>query len=272
MMRGVGAVYLTELRKLGAQTRVWVVLALVTLGPWAFIFAINQQDRLPLETLFGRFLKTTGYATPFVVLVFSAQWLLPLLTAIVCGDIFSSEDQHRTLKTILTRSVGRRSVFAGKVAAAFTYATAAVVILAVSATLAGVVWVGSQPLIGLGGTTYTGGSALGVIAGSWALVVPPVLAFASLAILVSVLTRNSVLGVTVPVVIGLVMTLYVFLNGWDPIRHAMLTSPLQSWHGLVDSPAYFAPAAHGLVVSAVYVLAALAVAVVVFLRRDVQGS
>jgi ABC-2 type transport system permease protein len=268
----VTAVYAAELRKLRGQARVWMVLALVTLGPWLFIFAINQQDRLPLETLFGRFLKTTGYATPFVVLVFSAQWLLPLLTSIVCGDIFSSEDQHRTLKTILTRSVSRGSVFAGKVAAAFTYAIGAVATLAVSATLAGVVSIGSQPLVGLGGTTYEGGRALGAIAGSWALVVPPVLAFASLAILVSVLTRNSVLGVMVPVVAGFLMTLYVFLNGWDPVRHAMLTSPLQSWHGLVDEPAYFAPAAHGLVVSAVYVVVALAVAVVVFLRRDVQGS
>jgi ABC-2 type transport system permease protein len=271
-MQPLGAVYGTELRKLRSQTRVWVVLALVTLGPWLFVFAINQQDRLPLETLFGRFLKTTGFATPFVVLVFAAQWLLPLLTALVCGDIFSSEDQNRTLKTILTRSVGRRAVFGGKVAAAFTYAVAAVVVLAISSTIAGVVYIGSQPLIGLGGTTYSSGHALTLIAAAWALAIPPVLAFASLAILVSVLTRNSVLGVMVPVVIGFLMTMYVFLNGWDPIRHVMLTSALQSWHGVVDSPSYLAPAWHGLIVSVVYVVVSLAIAVAVFLRRDVQGS
>lgn len=271
-MRQFAAVYGIELRKLRALTRVWVVLALVTLGPWAFVFAIHQQDRLPLETLFGRFLKTTGFATPLVVLVFAAQWLLPLLTALVSGDIFSSEDQNRTLKTILTRSVSRRAVFAGKVAAAFTYAIGFVLLLAASATIAGLLYVGSQPLIGLGGAAYPAGRAIGLIAGSWALAIPPVLAFASLAILVSVLTRNSVLGVTIPVVIGFLMTMYVFLNGWDPVRHIMLTSALQSWHGVVDSPSYLAPAIHGLIVCAVYVVLSLSAAAFVFLRRDVQGA
>lgn len=272
MIAQLGAVYGMELRKLRAQTRVWVVLALAALGPWLFVFAILQQDRLPLETLFGRFLKTTGYATPLVVLVFAAQWLLPLLTALVCGDIFSAEDHNRTLKTILTRSVGRRAVFAGKVAAGLTYAVGAVVMLAVSSTAAGLVYVGGQPLVGLGGTTYGGAHALAVVAAGWALVIPPVVAFASLAILFSVLTRNSVLGVMMPVVVGFLMTMYVFLNGWDPVRHVMLTSALQAWHGVVDSPAYLAPAWHGLIVCAVYSVASLGVAVFVFLRRDVQGS
>ena len=272
MMSQWSAVYGIELRKLRALTRVWVVAALVVLGPWLFVFAIHQQDRLPLETLFGRFLKTTGFATPLVVLVFAAQWLLPLLTALVSGDIFSSEDQHRTLKTILTRSVSRPAVFGGKVAAAFTYAVGFVVVLALSSTIAGVIYVGSQPLIGLGGTTSSAGHAVALIAASWALVIPPVLAFASLAILISVLTRNSVLGVTIPVVIGFLMTMYVFLNGWDPVRHVMLTSALQSWHGVLDSPSYLAPAVHGLIVCAVYVLLSLGAAAFVFLRRDVQGS
>ncbi len=43
----------------------------------------------------------------------------------MAGDIVAAEDHNGTLKTILTRSVGRGRIFAAKVLAAFTYALAA---------------------------------------------------------------------------------------------------------------------------------------------------
>src|SRR4051812_1672953 len=139
------SVYRVEIRKLVAQTRVRAVLAFLAVTPWIYIGLILHQDRLPLETLYGRYLKDTGYATPLAILVYASQWLLPLIAALIAGDVFSSEDQGGTLKTILTRSVDRTAVFWGKLAAAFTATTIAVVTGAVSATVAGVVTVGSGP-------------------------------------------------------------------------------------------------------------------------------
>src|ERR687886_2812120 len=115
------SVYRVEVRKLLAQTRVRAVLAFLAVAPWIYIGLILHQDRLPLETLYGRYLKDTGYATPLALLVYASQWVLPLIAALIAGDIFSSEDQHGTLKTILTRSVGRSAVFWGKLASASTF-------------------------------------------------------------------------------------------------------------------------------------------------------
>ena len=53
---------------------------------------------------------------------------VPLITALVAGDIVATEDQNGTLKTILTRSVERWQVFAGKTLAALTYAVAVLVL------------------------------------------------------------------------------------------------------------------------------------------------
>ena len=72
-------------------------------------------------------MRETGFAVPLVCLTFGAFWLLPLITALVAGDIVATEDHNGTLKTILTRSVERWHVFAGKVLAALTY-TAAVLV------------------------------------------------------------------------------------------------------------------------------------------------
>lgn len=266
------SVYHVESRKLLAQTRVRAVLAFLAVAPWIYIGLILHQDRLPLETLYGRYLTDTGYATPLAILVYASQWLLPLIAALIAGDVFSSEDQGGTLKTILTRSVDRSAVFWGKLVAAFTMTTVAVAVVAVSATLAGVIAVGSDPLIDVGGTVRSASTALGLVAVSWASVLPATLGFAAIAIMVSVLTRSSVLGVIVPVVLGLTMQLYTFLNAWDTVRHALLGFTMSAWRGLLDSPSYSAPLVRGLVVSAVYLLIPITIGFVAFRRRDVAGG
>jgi ABC-2 type transport system permease protein len=266
------SVYRVEARKLASQTRVRAIFGFLLVVPWIYIGLILHQDRLPLETLYGRYLKDTGYATPLAILVYASQWVLPLIAALIAGDIFSSEDQHGTLKTILTRSVGRTSLFWGKLAAAFACTALAVIVVAASATLAGIVTVGNDPLVDVGGTLHQPGAAAGLVAASWATVLLPTLAFAAIAIMVSVLTRSSVLGVIVPIVLGLVMQLYTFLNAWDTVRHVLLGYTMSAWRGLLDSPSYSAPLVRGVLVSAVYLAIATAVGFVAFRRRDVAGG
>jgi ABC-2 type transport system permease protein len=268
---GVAAVLGVELSKLLGQTRVRVSAVVLLVAPWIFILLVLHQDRLPLETLYGRYLKTTGFATPMVVLVSASQWLFPLIAALIAGDIFSSEDNHGTFKTILTRSASRRSVFWGKVLAALISTVLLVVAIGASALVAGLATVGSQPLIDVGSASV-GSSAHSflLVTESWLSVLPPIIGFASLALCVSVLTRNSVLGVVVPVVVGLVFQMYMFLNAWDTVRHFLLNWPMTAWRGLLDNPSYVDPFVRGLAVSAVYTVVFLAVAYLVFRRRDIR--
>jgi ABC-2 type transport system permease protein len=266
------AVYRVESRKLLAQSRVRWMLVFLLVVPWIYIGLILHQDRLPLETLYGRYLKDTGYATPLAILVYASQWVLPLIAALIAGDVFSSEDQQGTLKTILTRSVGRTAVFWGKMGAAFTFTALAVVTIALSATLAGIVAVGSNPLIDIGGTLRQPGAAAALVAASWATVLLPTLAFAAIAMMVSILTRSSVLGVIVPIVLGLCMQLYTFLNAWDTVRHVLLGYTMSAWRGLLDSPSYLTPLAREMPVAALYLAVATAIGYVAFRRRDVTGG
>jgi len=247
------------------------VISLVMIAaPWVFILLVLHQDRLPLETLYGRYLKTTGFATPMVVLVVAAQWLLPLIASFISGDMFSSDDNHGTYKTILTRSVTRASVFWGKVLAALTATVVLVLAIGASALLAGLVCVGGQDFVSVGGTLVSPGSAVADVAVSWLSVLPGVIGFATLALCVSILSRNSVLGVVVPVVVGLVCQMYMFLNAWDTVRHLMLNWTMIAWRGLLDDPSYTDPLFRGVLVSIVYIAVFVTVGYVVFRRRDVQ--
>ena len=267
---GVGAVYAVEVGKLFRQTKVRVITIVMRAAPWLFILLVLHQDRLPLETLYGRYLKITGFATPMVVLVTAGQWLLPLIASFISGDMFSSDDSHGTYKTILTRSVTRGAVFWGKVLAALSATILVVLAIGASSLAAGLVCVGAQDLISVGGTPISPGAAFGDVAISWLSVLPGVVGFATMALLVSIVTRNSVLGVVVPVVVGLVCQMYMFLNAWDSVRHVMLNWTMIAWRGLLDDPSYATPMEHGLVVALVYTVAFLVPAYLVFRRRNVQ--
>lgn len=96
-----------ELSKLAAQGRARWTLLICLLAPILIVVIINAQQRPPKDSLYGRFIHESGFAVALLVLGFAAQWVLPLLTALVAGDIFASEDQHGTWKTVLTRSASR---------------------------------------------------------------------------------------------------------------------------------------------------------------------
>ena len=74
------------------------------------------------DNIFVAQITQSGLATPVLMLLFEAVFLLPLIAALVAGDIVAAEDGNGTLKTILTRSVDRGQVFAAKALAALTYA------------------------------------------------------------------------------------------------------------------------------------------------------
>jgi len=269
--RGVLASLRMEWAKLAAQRKTWAVLATCLAGPFAFAVAMKLQSSLPEDTLFGRSVKTSGFALPLVVLGFAASWAFPVLTSIVGGDLFASEDRFGTWPTLLTRSRTRAEIFAGKVLTAMTFSLASVALLAASSVLAGVLVIGRQPLLGLSGNLLPAGPSMLLVLAAWASVVPAVLAFTALAILVSVATRSSAAGVGLPVLVGFAMEMTSLLDAPDVVRLALLTPPLVAWHALFTEHPYFGPLTHGAAISGAYFVFCLVVAYRLMRERDLGG-
>ncbi len=270
-VRGVLAVARMEAAKLGAQRKVSLTLAACAVLPFAFAAVVRQQSGLPEDTLFGRGIRASGLAVPLFVLGFAAQWALPALSGLVGGDIFSADDRYGTWKALLTRSRSRAEVFAGKVVAALGFSTVAVLALGASSALAGLLLVGAQPLLGLSGTELPAGRAAALVAVAWGSVLPPVIGFTALASLVSVATRSSAAGIGLPVVAGLGMELFSFVNGPEAARRLLLTSSFGAWHGLFAEPHFYGPLVRGTLVSSAYAAACLAAGWAIVRRRDIGG-
>jgi ABC-2 type transport system permease protein len=261
-----------ELTKLAAQARGRWTLLICLIAPPLIVVVVNGQGRPPKDTLYGRYIHHSGFAVPLLVLGFAGQWVLPLLTALVAGDIFAAEDQHGTWKTVLTRSAGRAQLFWAKTITALTFAVAVLVVLAASTILSSVLIVGHQDLTGLTGQVIPSSTAARLVIASWATALAPMIGFTCLAILLSVRTKNPAFGIAAPVVIGMVMQLIGSLGGVEAIRPLLLTTPFESWHGLLAQDRFLTPLTTGLVVSAAWSLVTLTIAYISLQRRDITGG
>src|SRR5437016_13613770 len=156
-MTALARVYRWEVAKLLAQKRTYLGLGAAVAVPIIFVVVLVLQTGGPNDVPLGRYIRDTGLAVPFVVLEFMAIWGLPLITALVAGDIVASESHNGTLKTILTRSRERGEIFAGKVLATVTYTATAVALMAGVGLAAATAEWGWTPLISLSGPKVSAG-------------------------------------------------------------------------------------------------------------------
>lgn len=268
---GVAVAYRWELRKLAAQRRTYLGLGAMAGLPLAFTVGVAANGGDLEGALFSQVVES-GLATPLVLLLFGSAFLFPLVAALVAGDIVATEDQHGTLKTILTRSVDRGAVFAAKALAAVTYGLVALAVFGVVATAAGVAAWGLDPLRSLSGTEIEVPRALALIGGTLAAYGPPLGAVASIALMLSTLARNSAAAVVGTLMVVVVMQIVAAVPGTEALHAYLLPDQLTAWQGLLRDPIDWAPIGHAAWVSLLYAVPCLVVAARAFGRRDVTGG
>lgn len=268
---GVTTVWRVELAKLVHLLRVRVALAVCVLAPLGAAVVLGGQSSLPSDTPFGQWVHESGLALPLVLLGFAGQWVLPLLASLVAGDVFAAEDQLGTWKLVLTRGQSRGALFAGKVLAALTCSVAALAVLTLASLAAGLLS-GREPVVGLGGQLVPAGRASALVLTSWASQLPPLIAFVLLAVLLSVVSRSTVVGTGGPVLLGLLMQLLALLNLPAGLHDALPTTPFSAWHGLWTDPSFHGPLLRGLLTSALWAAACLGAAWAVFRQRRFRAS
>jgi ABC-2 type transport system permease protein len=265
---GAGVVWRLELAKLGHLLRVRVIIAGSVIGPFVVVAGLRLTKATPGDTPFGIWTQTSGFAIPMLLLGALAPYVLPALTAVVAGDIFSGEDHFGTWKTILTRSCGRGQLFAGKFLAAVTFALVSMVLLTVF-DLAAALLAGTQPVVGLSGQLVPAGHAAELVVASYLSELFPLLGFTALAIFLSVVSRSVIVGICGPVVIAVLMQIVSFINLPTSGQMALLSTPFQAWHGFWADPAFYGPFREGLLTSAGWFVVFGALSWLVFRRRTI---
>jgi ABC-2 type transport system permease protein len=264
----VGRILNFELVKQFSAWRVRLLIVLCWLGPGLLVFAMDQQGNLPSDTLFGRWMHATGWAGPLVALGFCGTWGLPLISSVVAGDVFASEDRLGTWRHLLVAIRSHRRIFAAKAMASLTVILLMVAGLVVSSMFGGLLAEGNNPLVGLDGHTLAGGDAVGKVVLAWVCALAPTLALAAIGLLGSIAFGRSPMGLLLPMVVGLGMQAAQMLPLPVALRLALPGYAFISWNGLFTDPVQGGPLLIGVAVSLVWAVVATVLAYQIFLRRD----
>jgi ABC-2 type transport system permease protein len=272
-MPGTATVYRWELFKLRHQKRTYLGLGAAVIVPILFVLAVHfRHHSHGGDFAFSSYLDRSGLAVPLVILLFGAVWLFPLITALVAGDIFASEDHNGTLKTILTRSLERWQIYAGKALAAATYAVVAILLCGTVAIVAGSLQSGFNSLQSLSGTIVSAPKALELVYASLLLYLIPIAAIVCIGLLLSTITRNSAAAVVGTLMVSLLIQLIGILPGLSGLQPYLLSTQFNAWQGLLRTPIDWSPIVQSIWVCALYAVPAVVVSFLVFMRRDVAGG
>lgn len=281
-------VYLWELRKLLAQRRTLIGIVVAILIPAAFAIGLSVSPAKPPtdgrtpdpDVFISLAYNTSGLVLPFICLVFSSLVLIPLLAALVAGDIVAAEDGNNTLKTVLTRSTSRLTLLFAKMGAAATYVLALLLVFGISGTLIGAIAGGAHP-VPLGGVPLGAGftlgqsnigvaPALGRIALGLLDYAPPLLAVSAWGFMLSTITRNSGASIVGMLVFSFANQIIGFLpNIPAGLTRWLLTDQFSSWQAVLGTTIDTGPMLHSLLVSCLYAVPPLLLSAWWFQRRDV---
>jgi ABC-2 type transport system permease protein len=271
---GVATVLRWELFKLRHQKRTYLGLGAAILVPVLFVIAVHlrRSHERGGGFAFSDYVDKSGLAIPLVILLFGAIWLFPLIAALVAGDIFASEDHNGTLKTVLTRSLERWQVFAGKTLAAGTYAVVAILLCGTVGVIAGSLQSGFNPLQSLSGTIVSAPRATELVYFSLLIYLIPIAAIVCIGLLLSTVTHNSAAAVVGTLMVSLVFQLLGILPGLGGLRPYLLSTQFDAWQGLLRTPIDWTPIIRAAWICALYGFASIFTAFLVFIRRDVAGG
>ena len=264
----VGSTYRFELVKLLSQWRIRLLIAACWILPAIGLYAVAHEQSLPSDTLYARWLHASGLAAPLAALSFAGNWVLPLVTSIIAGDVFSHEDRLGTWRHLLVAVRSPRRIFAAKALASLTVIAIGFPGLAVSATVGGIVASGIRPLTGMDGLQLTPGDAAVRIVAVWLCALAPTLALAAIGLLGSVALGRSPMGLLIPAVVALGMQVAQDLPMAAALRLALPGYVFLSWNGLFDTPEQPGMMLIGVAVSLAWAATATVAAYLIFMRRE----
>lgn len=236
------AVSRIETIKLASQLPLQLLVALVLAGPVLFAGVLSGQAGSPSDALMGNWSHTSGFALSLVLLSFAGNWGAPVVAGILAGDVFASEDRHRTWKTILGGRASLGQIVTGKLLAVGLTGLVLGLFLALGSLLGGVIFVGAHPMVDLSGRMLSAGHLLVLTLLAWLLSLPGLLAFVAVAAFASAASRNVIVGVLAPVLVGLCDQVLALTGNGAWFHLVLPSSAFTAWPGTFSGHLFLGPA------------------------------
>jgi ABC-2 type transport system permease protein len=276
-----------ELVKLVRRPRNWVSIMLLCGLPAvvAVFVAITHLAPPPGQgpALLSAVLSS-GTLYPAAALAIVLPIFLPVAVAVVAGDSIAGEAGSGTLRYLLARPVGRTRLLVAKLVTLVVYTLAAVVLVAVTAYVTGILLFGTQPVAvtpggpatgaavtTLSGTAMTPADIALRTLGAVSFIAVSMLGVGAIALFLSTVT-DSALGAALGALAVLITSgVLVTLNAAAAVSPYLPTRYWLAWIDFFRDPVVWRNIERGFAVQGVYVLVFLAAAWAHFATKDITS-
>ena len=267
-----------ELRKLAGRPRTWITIGLLCLLPTivAVFLAMTRIGPRPGEgPTFLSAVLANGELYPAAALGLVLPIFLPVSVAVVAGESIAGEAAGGTLRYLLTRPVSRTRLLVAKLAGIVTFTFVAVIAVAASGYLVGVLIIGrgslSATTITVSGTPLTSGQLAVRIALMIAYIGWSMLGVAAVSLFLSTLTDSALAAALGGLAVLIGSTVLVGLDAAASVRDWLPTRYWLAWVDLFRDPILWHDVQRGLLVQGLWVVVLLGMAWANFTSRDVRS-
>ncbi|SES44523.1 ABC transporter permease [Actinokineospora terrae] len=267
----LGRVLRSELRMVLRRPRTLVGLGLLGLVPVVMGIGIaiaTASGETGEGDAMAALVMGNGMLLPIFALSVAVVMLLPLTGAMLAADALAGESSHGTLRGMLMAPVGRGRLLAVKAFGVASVTLLAVVLMAVTGMITGVLLLGGDGMLTASGTSLPFGEALGRVAITVVYVALQVWALAAVALAVSAFTDHPLIVVVVTLGLVIVSGVLSAIPALDWIDPVLVTTSWEAVGEIVRDPISWSPLIDGALRAACYMLIGGSIAYSRMLTRD----
>jgi ABC-2 type transport system permease protein len=261
-----------EFVKILFQRRTYVGWAGLLAVPLLIVLALDLSNSKPGPgegpPFFAQIINN-GVFVPLAAIGALSFFLFPLIAAMAGAYPLAGEAEMGTMKTWMSRPLGRSTVLFSKWGVAILYVVVGMALVGAGGLLAGWLVFGAHPLITLSGATISIPSGIGRIVLANGLILAALLCMISLALFVSTLTNSSLTAAITTMVIYVVLNILNGFHYFDFMKPYTFTSYSLTFENLFRVPIYWHPIRTALLAYGVTVAALLVGSWLVFRRKDI---
>ncbi|NLE10617.1 MAG: ABC transporter permease subunit [Actinobacteria bacterium] len=263
-----------EFVKILFQKRTYFGWAGLFLIPWLITIAMRLSNEGPPPPGQGGpefvFLITSnGLYVALASLFALISFLLPLLASMSGSQTIAGEAENGTLRTVLMQPVRRGALLTAKWFVANLYIAIGLVILLVSALVAGGAFFGFDRMTLFTGETVGVGHGIGLICVAYLFSFVAMATVVSLAVTFSTLTNSGLTAVAAALVLVIVMLVLGGFSVFDFLEPYLFTSHFDAWTNFFQSPVDWGPITDALINFAVWIVGLTVIAWLIFRRKDI---
>lgn len=270
-----------ELFKIFKKPRTYIAFAAIAAIIFLIQLALYADGKtylsFVLQSLESTFTINGTILNGYFICYFILQTLLvhvPLLIALVAGDIVAGEANMGTLRLLLTKPVSRTQLMLSKFAAVTIYTLLLLVFMAILSLVISLFVFGTGDLIILKSSQVVvldNGDVLWRYFAAFGFAALAMITVASLAFLLSIFAENSIGPIVSTMSIIIVLTILTtmdipFFNAMKPY---LFTNHMLNWKGFFENPVDYREVLKSAVVLLMHICFFVSLAILIFRKKDI---